>query len=228
MTNEVEKRLVATWLTKPPLFRRAAMMTLLCCALLFLGAALYWQENQIFRDLLPANRELVFEKFEFWRLFTTLVAHADLGHLLANLSFFAILAYLLFGYFGVWVFPVVSVLLAAVANLIALSTYPSQTFLIGASGLVHLMGGVWISLYFLISRNHSISGRLLRSIGAMLTLFFPKSFDPQVSYRVHFIGLLLGLVYGAWYFWRHQNHLRAAEHHIVIEQPDLEQSLPPH
>ena len=177
-------------------------------SLLFLaaGCALYWHDPNA-RDWMSATRDQVFTKNEIWRLWTTLIAHSDLGHLLSNSFMFFILGYLLSGYFGAGVFPLAALFMGGVTNAFSLATYPGHTQLVGASGMVSWMGGAWLTLYFLINTKVSLGGRALRSAGVALMLCAPaEAFDPKISYRTHMIGFVLGVAWAYFYY-----RLRAAE-----------------
>src|SRR5688572_28021368 len=84
-----------------------------------------------------ATPDQVFARHQFWRAFTAPAVHADPGHFLANSFFFCGLAFMLNGYFGAWVFPVLAWASAAVIHVLALATYPPTTTLVGASGAVY-------------------------------------------------------------------------------------------
>lgn len=212
-------RILNTLLSRP-VRPEAGIWTVLTTLALFAGCALYWSRWLNADKWMPASRRLVFDDGHLWTLFTTLFAHADLGHLLANTFMYVILGYLLTGYFGALVYPLLAWALAIPMTALALLTYPSDTQLIGASGLVHLMGGLWLSLFFFLSRNLRLTQRILRAGGVMLALFFPTSFEPNVSYRVHFIGLLIGMIAGCLYFALKRDELRAQEELDIEYEPD--------
>ncbi|MCM2281096.1 MAG: rhomboid family intramembrane serine protease [Bdellovibrionaceae bacterium] len=212
-------RILNTLLSRPNR-PEAGLWTVVTTLALFSGCALYWSTALDADTWMPATRRAVFEHGEVWRLLTTLFAHSDLGHLLANSLMYVILAYVLSGYFGPLVYPALAWGLAIPMTALALLTYPPSTQLIGASGLVHLMGGLWLSLYFFVSRNLRMTQRILRAVGVMLALFFPTSFEPQISYRVHFLGLMIGLIAGSLYFARHRRELRAQEEVDIEYEPD--------
>jgi rhomboid protease GluP len=178
---------------------------------------------------MPATRQSVFAEGEYWRLLTTLFAHGDLGHIAANSFLFTILGFLLYGYFGSRVFPFSALLGGALTNLIILRTYPPQVSLIGASGVVYWMGGAWLVLYFLLSRQKNLTHRVLRTMGVSLVLFMPaETFAPNVSYRAHFVGFALGAAFGIAYFLLNRDKFRAAEvREWVVEDDDFEYDLPP-
>jgi rhomboid protease GluP len=214
-------RVLRTMLSYPPR-KSASIVAAFSVLVLALGASMSWSNFHNAEQWMSASRDLVFDKREYWRLFTTLFVHADAGHLVSNSALYAILSFLLYGYFGVFVFPVASWLLAIPMTAFALKTYPGDTQLIGASGLVHLMGGIWLSLYLLIATNKSLRQRTLRSVGVMLGIFFPTSFEAKTSYRVHFIGLAIGLSAGALYHLVNRKQLHA--HEVKYRDPEDEES----
>ena len=102
-------------------------------------------------------------------------------------------------------------------NLLTLWTYPPDVRLVGASGVVYLMAGFWLSSYVLIDRRFSVGRRVFRSVGFTLIVLFPTSFEAQVSYRAHAIGFAVGAAYGAFHFWRKRLIFRVVE---VWSRPD--------
>lgn len=200
-----------TWLSRPPR-ASAQLAATLSLLVLILACAAQWANLRGWADLWPASHAAVFGKGEYWRLWTTLFTHADLGHLLANSLMFYILGYFLYGYFGGWFFPAVALLMGGVTNLISVYTYSANVQLIGASGVVSWMGGAWLVLYFLLHTELSRTARALRSMGVALVLFAPsEAFDPNISHRTHMIGLALGVMCGAIYFRYRQAEFKAAE-----------------
>ena len=123
----------------------------------------------------------------------------------------SVFTFLISGYFGTKLFPMYSIFFAGVVNAIAIYSYPLDVRLLGASGLVYLMGGVWLSLYFFIQRQYSVYSRLLRITGISLMLFFPNTFVPNTSYRTHAIGLVIGIALGTLYFYQNKKSIRSHE-----------------
>ena len=119
------------------------------------------------------------------------------GHapLLSNAVLFSIFGYLLYGYFGFWVFPVGSFVLGTLVNYLSLSTYlPGDVGLVGASGMVYLMASFWLTMYLLLERRYPVGRRLIRALGVGLVVLMPGAFDHTISYRTHLIGAVAGLV----------------------------------
>jgi len=201
----------ATWLSRKP-HASSAMVTAASLFFLTLACFAHWNDFFGLSDLWPATRAAVYQRGELWRLWTSVFVHGDLGHLLANSFLFFILGYFLYGYFGAAVFPGAAFLMGGVINAVAVYSYPPEVRLIGASGVVSWMGGVWLVLYFILNTKISRAQRALRSFGVALMLFAPsEAFNPKVSYRTHFIGFVIGLLCGAIYYWWRRSEFKAAE-----------------
>jgi hypothetical protein len=78
----------------------AARAALVGVSLLIATSILYWSDLQGVSGELAASRQSVFERGEYWRLISSLGAHSDPAHLLANAALFGLLSYLLFGYYA--------------------------------------------------------------------------------------------------------------------------------
>lgn len=110
-----------------------------------------------------------------------------------------ILGYFVGGYFGFIVFPFITTILAAAVNAISLLTYEPNVVLLGASGLVYLLAGLWFTMFVLVESHRPISARLIRAIGVALVILFPTTFEPEVSYRTHAIGFVVGILFAVPY-----------------------------
>jgi len=180
-------------------------------AVLVATSALYWSDLGGLSQILPASRETVIGRGEYWRLISSLGAHSDAVHLLANSALFGILAYLLFGYYGGVAFPVLATLLGAATTALTLLGYPEHVRLVGASGMVYVMAGFWLALYLLVERRLRPSRRLLRAVGFATIVLLPTAIEPRISYRAHAIGFVLGSAAGVAFFAVRRDALRAAE-----------------
>lgn len=180
-------------------------------AVLLLFSLLYWSDLFELRSWLPASREAVFARGEYWRLVTTMFIHADVQHFLSNAVVLGVLAFLIHGYYGAGVYPWGMIAVGTLVTGIAIDSYPARTHLVGASGLVYAMAGFWLSLYLLIERRFGPGKRLFRAIGFGFIVLVPTVIEPDVSYRTHFIGFVTGAVAGVVYFQKHKERLRSAE-----------------
>lgn len=209
--NESERVLVWTWLMGKP--RRKGFITAcLATVALLLGAVWIWSLPDSAAELLSANREAVFRQGEWWRLWSALFSHSDLGHLLSNSGLFFVFGLLLSGYFGLFLFPVMALFWGGLTNGVVVGTSSPEMHLIGMSGVVYWMGGLWLTLYFLLSRHLSVTQRVLRSLGVALMIFMPsEAFNPSISYKAHAVGFGFGVFFGGLYFLAYRRKFRAAE-----------------
>ena len=179
---------------------------------------LAWRNGAALLPTLAATSDGVLKKREYWRLLTAVAVHRDVIHVFSNAILLTFFTYLLFGYYGFWVFPVMSLVMAGLTNYVSLLTYPSEVSLIGASGLVYWMAGFWLSMYLVVERSVSPGKRVLRVVCLALLVLLPSTFQANVSYRTHAIGLGLGVVSALVYFQRNRESIRAAEV-VELEEP---------
>jgi membrane associated rhomboid family serine protease len=211
-----EVRITGTLLSAKPREESAGVSLLIGLVIAF-TSMLCWRVPQL-AGLLSASRLQVVAQRELWRLLTTIAVHTDLLHLAANVPLVIFFGYLLYGYFGFWVYPAAILPLASVATLLSLLTYPPEVVLIGASGLVYLMLGFWLVLYAFIERTLPVKKRLLRAAGIALIVLVPTTVQPGVSYRTHFIACGLGMVAAMPYFLAKKEKIRSAET-VEMEPP---------
>jgi rhomboid protease GluP len=218
---EVSRVLKSNWLTRSP-DPQAGFVTVLLSALLFLGGLLNISGVAHADQWLEATPHLVFKQHQYWRLWTTLVAHADIGHLLSNLLLFVPLCFALSAYFGFILFPFIGFLMGGVVNFFVLKTLPTDAALIGVSGVVYWMGATWLTLYLLIDSQDRRRRRVGKVLFVMMALFFPQSFHPEVSYLSHLYGFLLGLLTGFIYYTLMRQKILAAQVYEEIIEENFE------
>lgn len=213
--EEYEVTIKETWLTHKP--AKGSGLVAAASFLVILGfSLLFWSNWSGLVSYYPASPEQVFEQGQYWRLFTSIFVHADMKHLLSNSIGLCGLSYLLYGYFGWKVYPCLILGSGAVVTLIALTTYPPYTNLLGASGVVYLMAAFWLTLYVCLERRYSIGKRILRAMGFLLIVLIPTSYSPQTSYRTHAIGFGIGVLIAVVYFLANKNRFRFAEEVEII------------
>ncbi len=171
---------------------------------------------------LVASGKLIYQDHEYWRAFTTSLVHADTNHLGHNLLFFTGLSILLNHYFGWFVYPLMSLLIGGVINLIALKIYPPDIHLVGISGVIYFMAGFWLILYIFIERRFTLTRRIINSTAIGLIFLFPEVLQTRVSYLAHGLGLSFGLMFGLVYFYFQKNSIRSHERWIEVPpDPDI-------
>jgi len=171
--------------------RPAALLLGLC----FLTSLMQWT------DALPINGtwasyETVWNQGQWWRLVTSLLTHANLAHLLSNTPLFLIFGWYLRDFFGAGIFPGAALAIGVLSNAWTLWTYPPDTELLGASGMLYGMVALWLVLYVHFETNYTHAQRIFRAVGVSLLLLFPTTFQQTTSYTAHGFGFVLGLVVG--------------------------------
>lgn len=209
-----------TWLSRAPSARAGILIGWLILFLI-LSSVAYWTDLWGLRSLMPASGQAVFEKKEYWRLWSALFAHGDVKHLLSNCLTFFVVGYFLIGYFSLWFFPLAGFFVGGLVNYLTLKTYPPAVNLIGVSGVVYWMAGAWLILYFFLDLRKTKMQRTLRVLGVAIGIFMPASaFDPSISYMAHLLGFVFGLLSGGLYYFlnraRFQNALKIER---VFESP---------
>lgn len=199
-----------TWLSGKPapgsgLVAAASLLVMAGFSLLF------WSDSAGLASQLPANREMLLQQGQFWRLLTSVLVHSDLQHLLSNSVGIAILGFLFYGYFGFRIYPLLTLVAGALVTFLSIMTYPPQINLLGASGVVYLMAAFWLTMYVCIERRFSISRRFLRAGGLVLIALVPTAYRPDTSYRTHAIGFSVGIIAALLYFFFNKNRFRQTE-----------------
>lgn len=143
-----------------------------------------------------ASYETVWNQGQWWRLVTSLLTHANLAHLLSNTPLFLIFGWYLRDFFGFAVFPGAALAIGVLSNAWTLWTYPPNTELLGASGMLYGMVALWLVLYVHFETKYTRSQRIFRAVGVSLLLLFPTSFQQTTSYTAHGAGFVLGLLVG--------------------------------
>jgi rhomboid protease GluP len=208
---KIEERLTSTLMTTKPSMLNAFIAASLSVLIISLVSLFYWNAQSAWADLLPASGNLMFNQHQLWRSVSAIFIHADLEHLLSNMYMLWIFTFFIYGYFGLSIFPFVSLGVAALTNIFAVASYEPQMNLLGASGLVYVLGGFWLTMYFLIQRQYLWMNRLVRVLGIAAIIFMPTTFVPSTSYRTHAIGFFLGIIMAVFYFLRNKEKIRSYE-----------------
>lgn len=209
-----EERLVGTLITDKPQ-RNGFLVAFGTVSIMAMVTLFYWSDPLGWAEYLPAVRESVFSDGEWWRVFSAIFIHADIGHYLSNMYMLGIFSFFIFAYFGFSLYPVLAFVAAALVNVVAILTYEPHVRLLGASGLVYVLGGLWLTLYFLIQRQYNILGRTLRVVGIGIMIFFPTTFVPTTSYRTHAFGFAAGVVLGVIFFLKNKQSIRSHEKYKI-------------
>lgn len=210
------KKVRSHWLTDKP-NTNSYMVAASSLIILLVVNFFFWRNDFNMANVITAIPQNVFEGHEYWRLWTALFAHADIGHLFSNSLLFSVFAYFLFGYFGSFVFPFMAIAFGGLINYMVLKTMPATAVLLGISGVVYWMGAAWLTLYFLLETRERISKRLIKTLGIAAVLFIPETYHQDVSYLSHFIGFVFGVVFAAFYYLSRREQFRKAEVVELVE-----------
>ena len=174
--------------------RKAFFQAFLGITICYVFSLVYWRSEVHSHGFswFSSEPSQIFEHYEYWRLFTALAVHSDLSHLLSNAVLFGVFSYVLRAYIGFIAYPLLALMSGVLTQLLTLWTYPDGTVLIGASGMIYAMAGMWLSYYIRFENLHSKWARLMRVIAFILVVLMPSIIRPQVSYRAHAIGFVVG------------------------------------
>ncbi|MGM0596137.1 MAG: rhomboid family intramembrane serine protease [Myxococcota bacterium] len=166
--------------------------------IVYLGFALilslvYWLYPQFGRNYLCAYRNKVLNQ-QYYRLFTGMLLHSNFTHFLSNAPFILIFGAQLNNYFSWRLFPLLAVITGIITHGISIYSYDYQVNLLGSSGLVYVLYGMWLPLLLISKKHMKGSKKWLKIAGFSLVMFIPASFSPRTSYRTHYIGLICGLL----------------------------------
>jgi membrane associated rhomboid family serine protease len=134
---------------------------------------------------------------EWWRLFTAIFLHADLGHLAANAGFGLVLLGLTMGVYGTGVGLLFAYLGGVGGNLATWLIDPNHRSL-GASGMV--MGCLGLLATQAISTGHTNPRALKRALGGIaagLMLFLLLGSSPGTDLVAHAGGFATGVALGS-------------------------------
>jgi rhomboid protease GluP len=160
---------------------------------------------------LSANGDIVYTQGEYWRAFTTTLMHADVMHLGSNTMFFLIFSVLLNNYFGLFVFPFLSLIVGGIINLIAFKVYDPQIYLVGISGVIYFMASFWMVMFITLERQMKLGRRILIALAVSLILLWPEALHVKVSYLAHALGVAFGIPVALLYFFLQKSNLRSHE-----------------
>lgn len=194
----IQDKIECEEIVRGPLSRRPSFISsypaiLVSIVIIFFSRIL---TNSSYSDLIWSSHDTVYIKHEFWRLITAIFTHADSVHLISNLPLLILFGWFLFEYFGFYMFPVMSLLIGILTNMVTLYFYADSTRLLGASGMIYGMVALWLVLYIHRDTDHSLMMRLFRATGFALIMLFPETYNPSTSYLAHASGFVIGIITG--------------------------------
>jgi membrane associated rhomboid family serine protease len=134
---------------------------------------------------------------EWWRAFTAILLHADIGHLLANLSTGLILWGLAMARYGAGLGLLSAYVCGAAGNAAGLTLYPRAYVGVGASGMVMGALGLLTIPPLLRSLTHPwATKQVMQAVGGGLLLFLLFGVNPASDVIAHVGGYVCGMLVG--------------------------------
>jgi membrane associated rhomboid family serine protease len=135
---------------------------------------------------------------EWYRLFTAVMLHSDLAHLMANATFGLIILGFSMVRFGPGITLLATYLAGALGNVAGLILYDRPYTGLGASGMMMgALGLLCIQSLGLWRKSPKAARFVLSAVIAGFLLFVLFGFSPGSDILAHFGGFLSGLFFGA-------------------------------
>ena len=192
------------WHWRQPLPWRGFLFDWKICFWVLLLVALYVLSHGPRPDFQTAGRmdNAAVRAGEWWRIFTAMLLHADIGHLASNLSLGLVLLGLAMGRYGSGLGLLAAYLAGATGNLAGLLVYSPLHLGLGASGMV--MGGLGmlaVQSVTLLRRNPISRKQTWTAIAAGVLLFALFGLNPESDVLAHSAGFAAGLLLGTLLVW---------------------------
>jgi membrane associated rhomboid family serine protease len=148
----------------------------------------------IFEALAQVN--VLVDQGDWWRLFTPVLLHASLTHILFNMWALWVLGPQIERGVGTWPFVGAYLASAAVGGAFAYFMGSPADVAVGASGAIFGLFGIWLN-WAVRRRNTAYGPALLRQIGFLLLLNAALPLlIPNIAWEAHLGGLIGGFVIG--------------------------------
>lgn len=194
MRSEGTQKIIPTGARTSRASGAPATKTFIALALVFFVLTGFGRSGgSIFETLAQWN--LAVEAGEWWRIFTPILLHASITHILFNMWALWVLGPQIERGVGTW--PFVSLFLASAGVGGAFAFYLGDIDVaVGASGAIFGLFGIWVS--WAMHRRNTMQGRaMLRQIGVLLLINAAIPFlVPNIAWQAHLGGLIAGFVIG--------------------------------
>ncbi len=167
-------------------------------------AAIYYWSMVLFPHMQSAgamDSQLVHQG-QWWRLFTAVTLHADVSHLLANITIGTVLIGFAMARFGAGAAVLATYIAGVLGNVAGLYMYADHHRSLGASGIVMAALGILaVQSLALWHRDHSFRQLLARALAAALLIMLLIGTSPQSDVVAHFGGFFAGAIFGYALSW---------------------------
>jgi membrane associated rhomboid family serine protease len=134
---------------------------------------------------------------QWWRVFTAMMLHADIAHLLTNLSMGIVLLGLAMGRFGTGLGLLAAYLAGACGNVASLTLNAKPFYGLGASGMIMGALGLLTAQSLSLKQAPRISEKcFLGALVAGVMLFLLLGLSPGSDLVAHLGGFVAGLILG--------------------------------
>ena len=171
-----------------------ATVTFLVLAVGFFLITGMGRRGPVFEALAQVN--LFIATGEWWRIFTPVLLHASLMHIMFNMWALWVLGPQIEKGVGTWPFVALYLASAGVGGAFVFHLADPLTIAVGASGAIFGLFGVWFN--WALRRRRTVFGQaLLRQIGFLLVINAIIPFiAPQIAWQAHLGGLIAGFAIG--------------------------------
>ena len=153
---------------------------------------------------------------EWFRLFTAVMLHGDLAHLLANVTFGTIFLGLAMARFGWGLTLLVTFASGGLGNLLGYWMYDESHRGLGASGMMMgALGLLCIHSFGLWRKSPKAARYIISGVIAGFLLFVLFGFSPGSDILAHLGGFLAGLIFGAILSFANEPRLHQSRLNII-------------
>ena len=172
-----------------------ATKTFIALAVVFFTLTGFGQSGDLIFETL-AQWNLAVAAGEWWRIFTPILLHASITHILFNMWALWVLGPQIERGVGTWPFVSLFLASAGVGGAFAFYLGDPLDVAVGASGAIFGLFGVWLS--WALHRRNTMQGRaMLRQIGFLLLINAAIPFlVPNIAWQAHLGGLIAGFAIG--------------------------------
>jgi rhomboid protease GluP len=171
-----------------------ATMTFIAVAVIFYVLGLLGLEDDLVRWFAQINALIT--EGEWWRIFTVVLLHGSITHILFNMWALWVLGPQIERGVGTWPFVSLFLASAGVGGLFAYYLGGPRDIAVGASGAIFGLFGIWLS--WALHRRNTMQGRAL--LGQLIFLLLINAAIPflfrTVSWQAHLGGLIAGFLIG--------------------------------
>jgi rhomboid protease GluP len=169
-------------------------MTFIALAVIFFLLRFVGLEDELLQMFAQVN--VLIEDGEWWRIFTVVLLHGSITHIIFNMWALYVLGPQIERGVGTWPFVTLFLASAGVGGVFAFYLGGPTDIAVGASGAIFGLFGIWLS--WALHRRNTLQGRALLSqlifllaINAGIAFIFPA-----ISWQAHLGGLIAGFVIG--------------------------------